>query len=86
MVILEDQDMKLDPVVQCLALPNTQSLMQRNEVPNATKNVTVGWHPMQAHLYLDQQFEKFVKFVMKSLHLVLVTLVWIISALRIIIV
>ena len=61
--ILKDGNVKLDHMVQCLALPNAWSWTWRNDMPDVAKNIPVGWHPMQAHLCSDQQFKEFVKFV-----------------------
>ena len=52
--------MKINPVVACLAFPNSWQQMERNKVSDTSQNVTIGWHPTQAQLYNEQRFDKFI--------------------------
>ena len=49
--VMAEGEVRLDPIVSCLAFPHTWHQMQQNEVPDAAKNTTITWHPTQAHLY-----------------------------------
>ena len=61
--VMEEGKVRLDPIVSCLAFPHTWYWMQWNEVSDATRNTTIGWHPTQAHIYSIQHFDTFVSVV-----------------------
>ena len=56
---MAEGEMRLDPIVSCLAFSHTWHWMQQNEVLDVARN-TIGWHPTQAHLYSTQHFDTFV--------------------------